>query len=159
MSAADDTPEFRQAAAIFADAFEQGFSEWADTPEIRRAVRESIAGKVQRRTLMQLAYAVGCKHGQQATAAVVLIEIIRDLGLPSDAAYRDCKSEILRLRTRGTLAETVLRYALDCDPPRFPAAYEFASMLDGYEPAKWRSLATSRGLHPVTGKPTKRGTP
>jgi hypothetical protein len=104
MSENNDTQEHRQAhakaAAIFADAFEQGFVEWADSPEIRRVVRESIAGKVQRRTLMQLAYAVGCKHGQQATAAVVLIEIIRDLDLSPDASYRDCKAEIVRLRAR-----------------------------------------------------------
>jgi hypothetical protein len=53
------------------------------------------------------------------------------------------------------LEARVRQHAASCDVSRFAAAYEFASMLDGYDPAKWRALATSRGLHPVTGKPVR----
>lgn len=54
-----------------------------------------------------------------------------------------------------TMEEQVRRHAAVCDPARFAVAYEFASMLEGYDPARWRNLATSRRLDPVTGKPPR----
>ncbi len=102
MSNDNDTKDIRQAAAIFADALSKAFAEWSEEPEIRRFVRESIAGRIPRRQLMKLAHSVGCKHGQQAAAACFLADLTRRLSLPPTATHADCLAEITRLRDRET---------------------------------------------------------
>ena len=47
------------------------------------------------------------------------------------------------------------RYAVGCPRDRLAATYEFASMLDGYDPRWWKELMKLRGCGEMSGKPRK----
>ncbi len=67
-------------------AYDEEFTEFADSPPARRAVRASISGKVKRRTLLRLGFAQGCKTGNTGAGYVYRAQLALALGFDGDLA-------------------------------------------------------------------------
>jgi hypothetical protein len=65
-------------------AYDEEFTEFANSPGARRAVRASIAGKVKRRTLLRLGFAQGCKTGNTAAGYIHRAQLALALGFEGD---------------------------------------------------------------------------
>lgn len=109
-------------------AYDEEFELFAQNPQVRMALRESISGKVKRRTLMRLGFVGGCKAGGVAAGYMYRVELARALGLDGDLAeylpeWDELMDEVRRLRGAGPRPEANLAVEdlLD-DPDATPEA-------------------------------------
>jgi len=80
------TPTDSLSAALSA-ALAEEFEEFAASPFVRKAVRASIAGKVKRRSLLELGFAQGCRTGH--TAGTIACRLARSPAAPSSRLRLD----------------------------------------------------------------------
>lgn len=87
------------AQEAIADALDQSFEDWANLPETRKLIRESVAGKVKRRTLMKAAHAIGVRDGASMYKATVAMMLGRALGRLDGSTDVDAMlDDVARLR-------------------------------------------------------------
>ena len=89
MSRLEDTDKREQAqplAEALASAFDEEFAEFAASTFVRKALRESIAGNVKRRSLLHLGFAQGCKVGNYAADLMQRASLATSLGVAGDLA-------------------------------------------------------------------------
>ena len=101
----DDTPAAEAATLTeaLAAAFAEEFEEFAASNFVRKAVRASIAGKVKRRSLLQLGFAQGCKVGNKAATLVLATQLARALGLPIGTDWAELMHAVRDLASRETV--------------------------------------------------------
>lgn len=124
MSAEDDA---RAASAVSA-ALAQSFEDWANLPETRKLLRQSVAGKVKRRDLMKAAHAIGVRDGASIYKATIAMMLGRALGRPDDTDVDTMLEEVAQRCSRpgpDGLAEVIEKMASEAEHAEQAARCEF----------------------------------